>query len=158
MTAPAFLCDCMLGGLARWLRAAGHDTAWRPHAQDGELIDRARAEERVLLTSDSRLVERRVIRDRVLRCLFVPRRLSPTQALAFVMRSLDLNILPPRCMACGGRQIPIDKKDVKHLVGPSAYAHHDRFWQCDQCDRILWRGTHWRRIREIRDAVSCHWP
>jgi len=138
----------MLGGWARWLRAAGCDTAWRPHAEDRELIDRPRIEERVLLTSGSRLVRRRVIRDRALPCLRVPRRLSPTEALAFVIRSLDLNVLPPRCMACGGRQIPIEKKDVKHLVVPIAYAHHDRFWQCDLCDRILWRGTHWTRIEQ----------
>lgn len=149
MTARAFLCDCMLGGLARWLRAAGYDAAWRRHAEDAELVKRARSEGRMLLTSDSRLVERRVIRDGDLPCLFVPRKLSPTEALGFVVRSLRLDVLPPRCMACGGREIPIEKTHIKHLVGPLAYARHQRFWRCDQCARILWRGTHWRRIEQV---------
>jgi uncharacterized protein with PIN domain len=28
--APPLACDAMLGGLARWLRAAGYDASWHP--------------------------------------------------------------------------------------------------------------------------------
>lgn len=37
-----FLCDAGLGGLARWLRASGHEAAWRPDIDDGELLREAR--------------------------------------------------------------------------------------------------------------------
>ncbi len=52
-----FLCDEMLWGLGRWLRAAGYATAARGLA-DGELLRRAGAEGRVLLTLDRALEAR----------------------------------------------------------------------------------------------------
>src|SRR5256885_13899451 len=36
-----FFCDAGLGGLARWLRAAGHDARWQPDIDDDELLDQA---------------------------------------------------------------------------------------------------------------------
>ena len=39
---PRFACDAMLGGLARWLRAAGYDACWQEGIDDGELIRLAR--------------------------------------------------------------------------------------------------------------------
>src|SRR5439155_20952343 len=51
-----FLCDEMLGRLARLLRAAGHDAALAaPGAADANLIDKARGEGRVLLARDRSL-------------------------------------------------------------------------------------------------------
>jgi uncharacterized protein with PIN domain len=53
------LCDEMLKGIGRWLRAAGYDTAI---AQDGVadegLLAQARVENRVLLTCDRALAAR----------------------------------------------------------------------------------------------------
>jgi uncharacterized protein with PIN domain len=30
-----FACDAMFGGLARWWRAAGYDTTWKPISRTG---------------------------------------------------------------------------------------------------------------------------
>jgi predicted nuclease of predicted toxin-antitoxin system len=50
------LCDEMLRGLCRWLRAAGHDTLIaRGGTADQDLIAFARAERRILLTCDREL-------------------------------------------------------------------------------------------------------
>src|SRR6185437_9881442 len=54
--AMRFLCDAMLGGLVRWLRAAGYDSllaegSWR----DRELVDLCAREQRILLTQDREL-------------------------------------------------------------------------------------------------------
>ena len=37
-TEPRFACDAMLGGLARWLRAAGHDASWHDGIADPDLV------------------------------------------------------------------------------------------------------------------------
>jgi hypothetical protein len=51
-----FLCDEMLGRLARLLRAAGYDTYLAAKAEpDDELIRLARREGRILVTRDKRL-------------------------------------------------------------------------------------------------------
>jgi uncharacterized protein with PIN domain len=53
------LCDEMLKGIGRWLRAAGYDTAIaRDGTADDELLARARAEDRILLTCDRALAAR----------------------------------------------------------------------------------------------------
>jgi uncharacterized protein with PIN domain len=47
-----FACDAMLGGLARWLRAAGYDASWRADVKDWDLVRQAIREKSVLLSSD----------------------------------------------------------------------------------------------------------
>ena len=49
----------MLARLARWLRAAGHDTLIaEPRTSDAELIEICRVEGRILLSCDRALIER----------------------------------------------------------------------------------------------------
>ena len=38
---PEILCDAMLGGLARWLRAAGYDAGFAYGIEDRALVRRA---------------------------------------------------------------------------------------------------------------------
>jgi hypothetical protein len=53
------LCDEMLKGIGRWLRAAGYDVAIAEDgAHDDDLLAHARAESRLLLTCDRRLAAR----------------------------------------------------------------------------------------------------
>src|SRR2546427_9548691 len=61
-----FAADCMLGTLAKWLIILGHDVAYFPRIEDGDLVALARREERTLLTRDRRLVQRRDARDHIL--------------------------------------------------------------------------------------------
>ena len=50
---PRFACDAMLGGLARWLRAAGYDASWHDGIEDrAALVRLARAEGQTVLSSD----------------------------------------------------------------------------------------------------------
>ena len=53
---PRFLCDAMLGSLARWLRFFGFDAAYMdPSTDDRRLAERASTEDRWLLTRDREL-------------------------------------------------------------------------------------------------------
>src|SRR4051794_18843817 len=99
---PTFACDAMLGGLARWLWAAGYDASWQAGIADGDLIRTARSEGRILLTSDTGIFRRGVIRDGDVPALFVPHGLGILEQLAFVLRQLDLSLRESRCMTCGG--------------------------------------------------------
>ena len=55
------LCDEMLQGLGRWLRAAGHDTAIAAGGvADTTLVELALAESRILVTCDRALAQRSV--------------------------------------------------------------------------------------------------
>src|SRR5438105_4296987 len=77
----AFWCDSGLGGLARWLRAAGYDCFWHPQIDDDDLLSRARGESRTLLTTDGMLMERRLLRNRVIPALWLPPTLTIPEQL-----------------------------------------------------------------------------
>ena len=50
-----FACDAMLGGLARWLRAAGYEACWQEGIDDHDLIRLSRDTGRVLLSADTKI-------------------------------------------------------------------------------------------------------
>src|SRR5947209_5520700 len=100
---PHFACDAMLGGLARWLRAAGYDVSWRADVGDWELIRLAQRDGATLLTCDTGIAAIGVVRDGEVPALLIPNGLPGVpEQLAFVLKRLGLRPLPPRCMACGG--------------------------------------------------------
>src|SRR4030088_148665 len=70
-TMPRFLADSNVGRLARWLRAYGYDAAYAAHVDDRQLIARALAEDRVLLTRDADLMRRRVVSHGTLRAVLL---------------------------------------------------------------------------------------
>jgi uncharacterized protein len=151
---PQFACDAMLGGLARWLRAAGYDASWQEGITDQELICLCQKEERVLLSCDTKLFLCRVLRDHLLPALFVPLRLNPGQQLAHVLARCNLPLREPRCMSCGGSLAEVSKETLRDRVPPRTFAWLDQFWECSRCQQIFWHGTHWQRISEQLRQVS----
>ena len=53
-----FICDEMLGTLAKWLRIMGYDTAYAKGMKDEEIILKAEKEERIVLTRDKMLARK----------------------------------------------------------------------------------------------------
>lgn len=143
-----YACDAMLKGAARWLRAAGHDAWWRYGVEDGELIERALAERRTVLTSDAGVMDRRPIRRGELPALLIPRELDPLGAVRLVLATFGLSPGFPRCMACGGALARIDKESARAEIPPRTFAWLDEFFRCDRCAKLFWRGTHWARIEQ----------
>ncbi|HEV3343682.1 MAG TPA: Mut7-C RNAse domain-containing protein [Pirellulales bacterium] len=141
-----FHCDAGLGGLARWLRAAGYDAAFWPGIDDDDLLRQMTASGAVLLTSDRRLMERGVITSGAIAALVVPISLKKHAQLAHVRRELDLPLKSPRCMACGGRLASVEKTAVRERIPPRTYPWLDDYYLCQRCDQLFWQGTHWRRI------------
>jgi hypothetical protein len=148
-SAPAsiqFLCDAGLGGLARWLRAAGYEAAWEPGIDDDRLLQEAQSLPATLLTTDAMLMERRVLRDRIIPVFWLPPTLSITEQLALVLREFGLTVRGPRCMSCGGELSHVSKEALRERIPPRTYRWLDEFFVCRRCDKLFWHGTHWQRI------------
>ena len=94
-----FACDAMCGGLARWLWAIGYDATWSADIDDGELVQQADEQGRVLLSSDTGMFERRLITSGRVSALLLPRGLRRLEQLEYVVQRLKLPVRPPRCMA-----------------------------------------------------------
>src|SRR5215203_4274978 len=133
---PQLACDSMLGGLARWLRAAGRDASWHDGIDDGELVRLCHAQGRTVLSSDQDIFAFALVRDGVVPSLFVPRGDIQDQ-LAHVLRELRLPLLEPRCMACGGGLAELSREEAAGKVPPRSLAYHDRFWACVRCGKAF---------------------
>jgi uncharacterized protein with PIN domain len=149
-----FYCDSGLGGLARWLRGAGYEAFWEPHIDDAELLCRAQETGTTILTTDSMLMERRLLRDGSVPSLWLPPTLSIQEQLAAVFREFRLEPREPRCMTCGGELIRRDKEALRERIPPRTYRWLDAYFVCSRCDKLYWHGTHWEKIHTgIRAAA-----
>lgn len=146
--APRFLCDAMLGGLSRWLRAAGYDAEFEYGIDDRELVRRARVSGQVLLSSDGPMFERNALKDGTVKALYVPQQMSKEGQLRFVLQALGLPRRRPRCMACGGDLLDVPKHEVMAEAPPLAYRHCNEFFRCARCGKLFWQGTHWQKIEK----------
>jgi uncharacterized protein with PIN domain len=149
----SFWCDSGLGGLARWLRAAGYDALWHPELEDSDLLRKAQDSGRTVLTTDSGVMERRLIRDRIVPALWLPPTLSIPQQMEMVTGEFHLELREPRCMACGGELRRVDKQTVRERIPPRTWKWLDEYFLCQRCDHLFWRGTHWGRIRGELEKV-----
>jgi uncharacterized protein len=145
---PRFLCDVGLGALARWLRAAGYQAQWSAGITDDELVREAGRLRAVAVTTDSLLLERRVLREGEVRSVWVPPTLLPLEQLDLVLRELRLPLRPARCMHCGGELETVDKEAVRERIPPRTYGWLEKYFQCRGCGQLFWHGTHWQSIQE----------
>ena len=152
---PRFLCDPSLGGLARWLRAAGYEARPAPAVPGHRLPDEALRLGLVLLTSEAEVLDRRIVADGSLVVVWVPSALTMAEQLHLAAVELGLTLREPRCMACGGGLVPTAKEAIRPRIPPRTALWQDEYFVCAECDRLFWRGTHWERIeRTLRHAVA----
>lgn len=148
---PRFVVDVNLGRLARLLRLLGFDVIWTSDMDDAELARIGSAHQRILLTRDRGLLERREITHG----LFVHAD-RPLEQIVEVVRRLDLGArFAPftRCLRCNGRLVAVSKEEVLDQLEPLTRRFYDEFSRCTDCGRIYWAGSHHRNlvalVREI---------
>lgn len=142
-----FLCDAMLGSLAKWLRAAGHDTRYAGErgTPDRWLVTTALEEGRALLTNDGDFLEHAPVRDGEIAFLRIPP-MPVEEQLRMVAGHFSLRRLPSRCMECNGELEVVPSTAVGGRVPPGVIECRDEFLLCVGCGRVFWYGSHWRRI------------
>lgn len=146
---PRFLADSNVGRLARWLRVLGYDAAYEPALPDAQVIARALAEGRVLLTRDADMMRRRVITGGALKAILLRHdRVEDQVRQVLTELALEPSQALSRCLDCNAELEPRAKDAVAHRLPPYVRATQDRFSECPSCARIYWPGTHWERMRE----------
>lgn len=149
-----FFCDAGLGGLARWLRGAGYEANWNPDLDDAAAIRETQRLRATLITIDSLMMERGVLRDGIVPAVFVPSSIKCEEQLIVVMRELKLAIRESRCMKCGGELRRAEKQIVADRIPPKTAKWLDEYFVCARCDQLFWRGTHWRKITSKLEATT----
>jgi len=135
-----FAADAMLGRLATWLRLLGYDTFYQPHIDDGLLVRLARVENRMILTRDVGVTQRRgvsalLIASDDLRC-------QVRQVLSHFELHPDIAALGGRCPRCNQPLHPLRKAAAVDRVPEHVWHSHEAFQECRLCNRVFWRGSH----------------
>lgn len=149
--APRFVCDAMLGRLARWLRVIGCDVVYRAHAADSEIARLAAAEQRVILTRDRQLP----LEWRGPRCLLIESE-SVADQLRQVVDAFELDWRSrafTRCTRCNAVLLEVSKQQVVGRVPTRVLLEQPRFARCPGCRRVYWSGSHARRMRRALERI-----
>lgn len=144
---PRFIADAQLGGMAKYLRMLGFDTLYENGYTDAEVARISADEQRIVVTRDRALLMHKLISHG---CYV--RGTRPRQQLEEIVSRLDLyRAIKPfsRCLRCNRMLEPVAKEAIRDRLPPRSAPFYRRFWICDQCDRIYWEGSHWRRMEQI---------
>ncbi|MCH9035795.1 MAG: Mut7-C RNAse domain-containing protein [Chloroflexi bacterium] len=145
-----FIADVNVGRLARWLRALGYDTLFFKEIDDDDLVRIGLAEGRVVLTRDSRLMERRVAALGPLKAILIRSEEVQLQ-LKQVVESLGLDCRRrpfSLCLECNQGLESVPRSEVRTQVPPYVFETQASFHRCPSCRKVYWQGTHWRRMSE----------
>jgi uncharacterized protein len=141
-----FLCDEMLKGLGRWLRAAGYDTVIAAGGlADRDLARRSLAEERVLLTRDRHLA---ALAGRGARVVLVDGENLDASARA-LKRTLGIDWQHAPFTRCLLDNTPLAAAPPERVaeVPQSPRAAGGPLRLCPTCRRLYWPGGHVRRMQ-----------
>jgi len=147
-----FVLDTNLGRLARRLRLLGFDTLYRNDYGDAQIVELARAEQRIILTRDKGLLKHGAVTHG-----YWLRETEPHRQTVEVLRVFDLRrSMQPftRCMACNGELQDVGKAVVIDRLPPHVRESFDQFAQCAACRRVYWPGSHYTRLRQMIDALE----
>jgi uncharacterized protein with PIN domain len=156
---PRFLCDAMLHGLARWLRASGHDAEVAGRGEDDrDVAARALAGGRILVTRDRGLLDRREARGGA---VAISADRVPDQARELAARlgaagvALDWLADPfSRCTLCNATLAPAPPE--RRGEAPASVRRRGLpVLECPGCARLYyWAGSHHERMRRTLEGFA----
>lgn len=146
------LCDEMLQGLGRWLRAAGYDTLVESRATpDRVLLARAVRERRHLITRDRKLVEHRAAAGTVV--LLTGNSVDACAEELGGILPIDWLHRPfSRCTVCNTLLTPVPLHR-RHELPSDVRGRAEPAVSCACCGRLYWEGAHVTRMR----GRLAHW-
>lgn len=147
-----FVVDVHLGKLTKYLRLLGFDTAYQKNHDDKEIIAISEKEKRIILTRDIGLLKHK----KVTHGYFL-RETNPKKQIKEVVEHFDLirKCRPfTRCLECNGLIEKINESNIPlKKIPPRVIENRQEFYQCNECSRVYWQGTHYAKLRAFVDEV-----
>jgi len=142
-----FIVDFMLGKLSRELRILGFDTIYVKAADRDEILRKALAEKRILLTRSRAFPKREDI--------LIINSEHVKEQLKEVISTFELEPKPfTRCLVCNTPLESVKKETAKGKVPFFVYQTHDDFVYCKKCDKFYWQGSHYKNMTEKLKGCS----
>jgi len=142
-----FVLDTHLGKLAAHLRMLGFDSLYGSDCLDEELAHISAGQQRILLSRDRGLLKRSLVTRG-----YLVRATHPQEQLIEVCRRFNLagSIAPfRRCLHCNTPLQVAPKDLISHRLPTETRKHYDEFHICPGCNRVYWKGSHYRRMASL---------
>jgi uncharacterized protein with PIN domain len=147
-----FILDVHLGKLARSLRLFGFDTLYENNYDDHAIVELSEAENRIVLTRDKNLLKHKSVS-----IAYFIRSQFPEEQLMEVINRFDLKPsfrFFKRCVECNGLIESVTKASVLDQLLPKTILYYNDFFQCTNCKRIYWRGSHYEHMQQFIDKIE----
>jgi uncharacterized protein with PIN domain len=131
----------------------GFDSLFFSGDNDSDMVRQALAEDRVILTRDTEIMKRRVVRNGRLKAVLMASEVPDIQ-MHQLLAAFDIKpLFQPftRCLECNGLLVEKAREDIENRVPPYVYKTQTQYMECPGCRRIYWRGTHWEAmVRKLK--------
>lgn len=140
----------MLGSLSKYLRMCNFDTVFIKNISDNDLIEEALQTNRILLTRDKKLTERRIIKENSIKLVLIKsdylyEQLQQVKDTLKINFNLDLQ----RCIKCNTVLNQLKKENIMKAVPHYIYQTHNIFLECSNCKKIYWKGSHVDQMKDF---------
>ena len=144
-----FLVDQMLLRLGRWLRLVGLDVANPGEANDKKLLQKSGQENRTLITRDRNLAE--LCKTAGVNCIFIKSNRLYDQMREMARIGIKLQLNPQKCTICNGTL----RETIKQINSENShFSNLEKTWECEECGKLYWAGSHWKKMEEILDKIG----
>lgn len=150
----AFLADAMLGSLARKLRIFGFDTPYIAHTDDDEVLKTGIEQGRVILTADREFFKRIVKAGARGVLVSGDGELEDLVHILAKNGITSVDFAGSRCSVCNGLLSGRTPDQIRDSVPGRVAECHSEFYQCLDCGKVYWEGSHFRRIRALARSVD----
>ena len=147
-----FLVDENVAKLAALLRALGFDTAYNRLWDDERIAALSVTEGRVVLSRDRALLKRGAVEHgRLIRSQVADEQLL--EVLRHFMITKRVQAFS-RCLRCNVMTEFVSKGKILHRLEPRVRIYYHSFRRCSMCNRIYWRGTHFKKLMARFSALG----
>jgi uncharacterized protein with PIN domain len=132
----------------------GLDVMYKNDYSNFDLLQIAATQQRILLTRNIAFQKKSGIQS------FIIQSEDPGQQLITLNEIIPLkDIATPftRCIACNGKLLPVRKEEIIAAIPEKTIKYYDAFWQCKDCHKIYWKGSHFSRMKKyIEEGLKLH--
>jgi uncharacterized protein with PIN domain len=142
-----FIADINLGDIVKYMRVLGLDLYYDPLLSTREIIEISKREKRVILTKSKKLLKSKDVTHGI----FI-RPGTTTEQTRQIIDSLDIkDIIKPfsRCLCCNTLLKSVLKEKILDRIPPKKKEFCDEYVQCQSCDKIYWKGTHFINMKKV---------
>ncbi|MCX8023420.1 MAG: Mut7-C RNAse domain-containing protein [Syntrophorhabdaceae bacterium] len=144
-----FVCDIMLGRLARYLRILGFNTI---HIRSkGELEGFVSNEPHLFFT------KRRQGPSLYKNAVYIKSDKGVEQLkeiTPIIKPFFNPDLVMSRCILCNRPLTDVEKEEIENLVPEFIYHRYDTFKACPECKRVYWGGTHTERMHTLIKEIG----